>query len=103
MWKYPFFQMRRDTIVYNEHWLWPHDQVTNGALGAVVHLKLMHDFIERPARNERKNWNSSNADRNINRQPKEKPPLVAFYEGSKRYRGAKSLIRHGMLMPIDWK
>ncbi len=104
MWKYPFFQMRPDTIVYNEHWLWPHDQVTNGALGAVVHLKLMHDFIERSERYEREGqyWNNSNAYRVINRRLKEKPETVVFYDGSKRYRGPKSLIRHGMLMPVDW-
>jgi hypothetical protein len=105
MWKYPFFQMRPDTIIYNEHWLWPHDEVTKGALGAVVHLKLMHDFIERSERYEREGqyWNNSNAYRVINQKMKEMPEVVAFYEGSKRYRGPRSLIRHGMMMPIDWE
>jgi hypothetical protein len=74
-------------------------------LGAVVHLKLMHDFIERSERYEREGqyWNNSNAYRVINRRLKEKPETVAFYEGSKRYRGPKSLIRYGMLMPVDWE
>jgi hypothetical protein len=64
----------------------------------------MHDFIERSERNEREGqyWKNSNAHRIISRL-KENPDTVAFYEGSKRYRGPKSLIRHGMLMPVDWK
>ena len=105
MWKYPFFQMRRDTIIYNEHWLWPHDEVTKGALGAVIHLKLMNDFVERSERYEREgqHWKNSNAYRVINQKMKDMPEVVAFYEKSKRYRGPRSLIRHGMLMPIDWE
>ncbi|WP_119391414.1 glycosyltransferase family 2 protein [Taklimakanibacter lacteus] len=104
MWKYPFFQMRADTIIYNEHWLWPHDQVTTGALGAVVHLKLMHDFINRSRRFEQEgqHWNNSNAYRAINRHLDEDPQPNAFYEGSKRYRGPRSLVRHGMMIPIAW-
>lgn len=73
--KYPFFHMWPETIIYSDHWLWPHDKVTTGALGAVV--KLMH---------------------------REAPESqMAFYDGSKRYRGPRSLVRHGMLMPIDWE
>jgi hypothetical protein len=73
MWKYPFFRMRPETIVYSEHWLWPHDRVTMGALGAVVHLHLMQSEVS------------------------------FFHQDSKRYRGPRSLIRHGMMMPIDWQ
>jgi|GEM_PF-518193 len=104
MWKYPFFRMGPDTLIFNHHWLWPYDTVTNGALGAMVHLKLMHDLVERSERYEREgqHWRNSNAYRVINRHFKEQPEVVAFYEGSKRYRGPRSLIRHGMLMPIDW-
>ena len=105
MWKYPFFRMGSDTVVYNHHWLWPPDTVTKGALGAVVHLKLMHDFLERSERYEREgqHFDNSNAYRVINRKIKDMPEVVAFYEGSKRYRGPRSLIRHGMLMPIGWE
>jgi len=81
MWKYPFFQMRADTVIYSDHWLWPHDKVTTGALGAVVHLKLMR----MPPRGD------------------EDRETIAFYKKSKRYRGSRSLIRHGMMMPIDWQ
>jgi hypothetical protein len=104
VWKYPFFRMGPDTVIYNHHWLWPHDKVTSGALGGMVHLKLMHDFIERSERYEREgqHFGNSNAYRVINRKMKERSEVVAFYEGSKRYRGPRSLIRHGMLMPIDW-
>lgn len=64
----------------------------------------MHDFIERSERYEREgqHFGNSNAYRVINQKLKENPDIVAFYEGSKRYRGPRSLIRHGMLMPIDW-
>lgn len=105
IWKYPLFDMRSDTLIYNHHWLWPDDEVTTGALGAMVHLKLMHDFIERSLRyaGEGQHFNNSNAYRVISRKMKEKPEVVAFYEGSKRYRGPRSLLRHGMLMPIDWE
>ena len=82
MWKYPFFRMRPDTIVYDDHWLWPHDTVTSGALGALVHLKLL---------------NSGPPEQDIEEGG------IAFYEGSKRYRGPRSLLRHGMMMPIDWE
>ena len=105
MWKYPFFRMQADTLIYNHHWLWPDDNVTEGPLGAMVHLKLMHDFVERSERYEREaqHWNKSVAYRIINQKLREKPDIVAFYEGSKRYRGPRSLLRHGMLMPIDWE
>lgn len=104
IWKYPFFRMAPDTLIFNHHWLWPYDEVTRGALGALVHLKLMHDFIERSERYEREgqHWKNSTAYRVINQKMKEMPEVVAFHEGSKRYRGPRSLIRHGMLMPIDW-
>jgi len=82
MWKYPFFRMRPDTLVYDDHWLWPHDTVTSGALGALVHLKLL---------------NSGASERHSEEGG------IAFYEGSKRYRGPRSLLRHGMMMPIDWE
>lgn len=105
MWKYPFFRMKPETLIYSHHWLWPYDEVTRGALGAVVHLKLMHDLIERSERYEREgqHWNNSSVYRAINRRLKEIPEIVAFYEGSKRYRGPRSLIRHGMMMPVDWE
>ncbi len=105
MWKYPFFHMRPDTIVYNHHWLWPHDTVTQGALGAIVHLKLMHDIAERSRQFEREgqHWNNSNAYRAINKSLGEEQEIVAFHAGSKRYRGPRSLIRHGMMMAIDWE
>ncbi len=77
MWKYPLFHMRPETLIYDHHWLWPHDTVTRGALGAIVHLRLMHEREGRPLAN-------------------------FFYDDSKRYRGPRSLIRHGMMMPIDW-
>jgi hypothetical protein len=105
MWKYPFFRMTPDTLIFNHHWLWPYDDVTRGALGAMVHLKLMHDFIERSQRYEAEaqHWNGSVAYRIVNQKMKDMPDVMAFYEGSKRYRGPRSLIRHGMLMPIDWE
>ena len=105
MWKYPFFRMKPETLIYNHHWLWPNDEVTSGALGAMVHLKLMHDFIERAARyaREAQHFANSNAYRVIGEKLQDMPEIVAFYDGSKRYRGPRSLIRHGMLMPIDWK
>lgn len=105
MWKYPFFHMRPDTVIFNHHWLWPYDDVTRGALGAMVHLKLMHDFIERSERYEREaqHFANSNAYRVMNEKMKSMPEVVAFYEGSKRYRGPQSLLMHGMLMSIDWE
>ncbi|MGE0242126.1 MAG: glycosyltransferase family 2 protein, partial [Parvibaculaceae bacterium] len=104
IWKYPFFHMAPGTLIYNHHWLWPDDEVTRGALGAMVHLKLMHDFIERSERfaREAQHFGKSNAYRVISEKIKDMPEVVAFHEGSKRYRGPRSLIRHGMLMPIDW-
>ncbi|MGE0007649.1 MAG: glycosyltransferase family 2 protein [Parvibaculaceae bacterium] len=105
MWKYPFFRMGEDTLIYNHHWLWPHDNVTRGALGAMVHLKLMHDFIDRSRRyaSEAQHFAGSNAYRVISEKVKDMPEVVAFHEGSKRYRGPRSLVRHGMLMPIGWE
>jgi hypothetical protein len=104
MWKYPFFQMGPETTLYNHHWIWPDDTVTSGALGAVVHLKLMHDFIERSRRyeHEGQHWNQSSAYQLINKRLQEMPEAMIFYEGSKRYRGPRSLLRHGMMQPIDW-
>lgn len=102
--KYPFFRMAPDTLIYNHHWLWPHDRVTRGALGALLHLKFMNDFIERSQRyeHEGQHWSGSRAYKYMNEHMRELPQTMPFHDGSKRYRGARSLIRHGMLMPIDW-
>ncbi|MFZ5676632.1 MAG: glycosyltransferase family 2 protein [Pseudomonadota bacterium] len=104
MWKYPFFRMGPDTLFFNHHWLWPFDTSTRGALGAMVHLKLMHDFIERSERYEREgqHWNNSVAYKSINSKVRDLPEVVMFHEDSKRYRGPRSLIRHGMMQPIEW-
>jgi hypothetical protein len=95
MWKYPFFRMRPDTLVYDDHWLWPHDTVTSGALGALVHLKLLSGVFEPEG-------SDFNTNRFSTEQLVQKPETVMFYEDSKRYRGPRSLIHNGMLMPIDW-
>lgn len=102
--KYPFFRMASDTLICNHHWMWPHDKVTTGALGAFLHLKFMSDFIERSERFEREgqHWKGSKAYKFMNERRREMSQTVPFHADSKRYRGPRSLIRHGMLMPIAW-
>lgn len=103
--KYPFFRMTDDKVLFDNHFVWPWDRQYRGPDAAFLHLKILDDFIERCAVNERENEHAFNstAYRIINRRIEELPELIAVNEDSRRYEGPASLIRHGLLLPIDWE
>lgn len=102
--KYPFFRMTEETVLFDAHFLWPWDKKQRGPEAAFLHLKMLDDFIERCAVNERENQHAFNsrAYRIINQRVAEMPALNALYEGSRHYVGPASLIAQGLLLPIDW-
>ncbi len=102
--KFPFFHMSADKTIFDAHYLWPYGETGQQPLGGLIHLKLMHDFIERSKRNELEGQHvaGSRAYRIINARVAEMPEVVALYSKSKRYRGPKSLVRHHMMRPIVW-
>lgn len=102
--KYPYFRMTDDTVIFNHHWQWPYDEVTEGPQGALIHLKLIDDLAERAERfvREGQHFNQSADYKRIADVLADGPDLVAFHEGSSRYRGARSLVRQAFMLPIDW-
>jgi hypothetical protein len=102
--KYPFFQVTENTVLFDNHFLWPWDRKFRGPDAAFLHLKIFDDFIERCAVNEQENEHALNsaAYRTINRRIAELPDLIAVNDDSRRYTGPESLIGHGLLLPIDW-
>lgn len=102
--KYPYFRMSDDTVIFNHHWQWPYDEITEGPQGALIHLKLIDDLAERTVRfvREGQHFNQSMDYQRIAGVLADQPDLVAFHEGSSRYRGPRSLVRQSFMLPIDW-
>lgn len=102
--KYPYFRMSDETVFFNHHWQWPYDDVTEGPQGALIHLKLIDDLAGRAARyvREGQHFDQSIDYKRIADALADRPELVAFHEGSTRYRGARSLVRQSFMLPIDW-
>jgi hypothetical protein len=102
--KHPFFLMKPETVIFSAHFVWPRDEKPARPLGALIHLKFMDDFAERAARNEREGQHYENAKkyRIINETLADQPKQIALYEKSHQYSGPDSLIRHGLMLPIDW-
>ncbi len=103
--KYPFFRMSGETIAFCPHWLWPYDETTEGPQGTLIHLKLMDDLASRAAKFVREGQHHGKSEdyRLINDVLGATPDLVAFDQGSSRYRGPKSLVRQAFMLPIDWQ
>lgn len=103
--KYPLIHMSEDKTIFDAHYIWPYDELADRPpYGALIHLKLMHDFIARSRQNELEGQHvaDSRAYRIINDSLARNPDTVVFYGKSKRYRGPKSLVRHHMMAPIAW-
>ncbi|QIG50729.1 hypothetical protein G5V57_25150 [Nordella sp. HKS 07] len=102
--KYPFFRMTPETSLCNAHYVWPLDTRTNVAFGALLHLKLMDDFIRRSAVNEAEgqHWQGSLHYCSINRRLADAPDIVAVADRSRRYTGPESLIEHKIMSAIAW-
>lgn len=102
--KYPFFRMTDNTVMFDNHFLWPWDKEYRGPDAAFLHLKILDDFVERCAVNEQENQHAfdSHAYWIINRRMAELSSLIATNADSRRYEGPASLVRHGLLLPIDW-
>ena len=102
--KYPFFHMDAAKALFNPHYMWPFDQVTKGPMAALLHLKLFDDFPERSATfaREKRHAHHSLAYRLYNEVMREQASMSAMHAQSRRYRGPKSLLRHRMMLPLDW-
>src|SRR5436190_3910005 len=102
--KYPFCRVTDNTVLFDNHFLWPWDRNYRGPDAAFLHLKILDDFVERCAINEQENQHAhdSHAYWIINQRIAELPALIALDDNSQRYEGPASLIRHGLLLPIDW-
>ena len=51
--KYPLIHMSEDKTIFDAHFIWPYDEMSDRPLnGALIHLKLMHDFVTRSKQNE---------------------------------------------------
>jgi hypothetical protein len=103
--KYPFLRMSDDTVLFDAHFVWPWDRRYAGPNAALLHLKILDDFVERCAILEQENQHDSNSQayRFINRRLAEIPVLHAMYSGSRRYEGPGSLVEEGLLLPLDWR
>lgn len=103
--KYPFFRVTDETVVFDPHWIWPMDWRQEQPLGALLHLKLMDDFIERSIRFEREGQHASasRAYQLINQQIANMPFVSFFHANSRRYRGPQSLLRYRVIASIDWR
>jgi hypothetical protein len=102
--KYPFVRVRPELSFVNSHYLWPFDNVRDPPSSALLHLKLLGDFVERSARyvREGQHWKASVTYRKINRIMEDTPSIPVRYSGSRRYEGPQSLIDAGLVRPIDW-
>jgi hypothetical protein len=102
--KYPFFHVTPETTLIDAHFLWPIDACKPVARGALLHLKVMDDFRTRSSRFEQEGQHarSSRAYRIINERLLAMSKLVAVDERSRRYEGTESLLRHGVMAPIEW-
>lgn len=102
--KYPFVRMTDETVIVDHHWIWPIDWEQREPPAALLHLKLMDDFIERSARFEREGQHAagSSAYRVINRQLANMSNVNFFHSNSRRYRGPQSLLRYRVMQSINW-
>jgi hypothetical protein len=103
--KYPFFRMKGDMVIFDAHFLWPYGEDPAGPMSALIHLKLMDDFVDRSkqAEEELQHVLDSNAYRIINARLAENPDIEAYNEESCRYTGPDSLVEHRMIGRIDWR
>jgi hypothetical protein len=102
--KYPFFRMTENVSIFNHHYLWPFDTSLDPPIGALLHLKLLGDFVERGKHYEHEGQHAmgSRAYRISNSVIAAAGPVSPHYEGSRRYEGPQSLIEHGLMQTIDW-
>jgi hypothetical protein len=102
--KYPFFRMGPDTTIFDAHFLWPYNEDPAGPMSALIHLKLMDDFVQRSkrARDELQHVHDSNIYRIISDRMAENPEMAAYNKDSCRYTGPESLVEHRMITPIGW-
>jgi len=103
--KFPFFRMKKDTVIWNSHFLWPYDRVDKVPETILLHLKLMDDLASRTKISiaEGQHWNGSVHYRQIGATLEKTPGIVAFHTNSRRYRGPRSLIRHRVMKPLEWR
>lgn len=102
--KYPLLYMDEAKAIFNQHYLWPFDEVTKGPMAALLHLKLTDDYLERSAVYEREKHHAHDSQvyRVSSEVMREKGPMSAMHVGSRRYRGPKSLLRYRIMLPFDW-
>jgi len=102
--KYPFLRITGETIIFNHHWHWPYDEVTEGPLGALLHLKLTDDLVKRVHRyvREGQHFKQSEDYRLIAGALEKRRGLVVLHDDSRRYRGPRSLVRQSFMLPINW-
>jgi hypothetical protein len=102
--KYPFFRMTSAISFLNTHYLWPFDKALDRPKAALLHLKLLGDFIDRSKAYEYEGQHAmdSRAYRIANAIMGARGSLSPHYEGSVRYEGPQSLIAADIMLPIDW-
>jgi hypothetical protein len=100
--KFPFFQMKQETVIWSAHYLWPYDHVDSMPESILLHLKFMDDFVERTVTNvaEDQHWNGCIHYREISETLEQTPDMTAFHGNSRRYRGPKSLLRYHLMKPL---
>ena len=102
--KYPLFRMTSKITFLNTHYLWPFDRTLDPPRAALLHLKLLGDFIDRSKAYEYEGQHAmdSRAYRIANAIIGARGSLSPHHEGSVRYEGPQSLIAADIMLPIDW-
>jgi hypothetical protein len=102
--KFPLSRADAACAFINGHYPYPFHLNRGVALAAVLHLKFTSDFERRvrQAVSEGQYWNNSYEYRVYQSALEADSDLNFFYKGSLPYEGVHSLIKAGLIKPIDW-
>lgn len=103
--KYPLFRLEPGEVMANPHHIHPYAANFNSAcyLG-ILHYKFLPGLMARirSAIESESYWQGSLEYKAYQSVLKASPELVLAYDGSRSYRGPDSLLRAGLIEPIEW-
>jgi hypothetical protein len=89
----------------NGHYPYPFHSNRGVTVAALLHLKFTSDFVQRIPRavSEGQYWNNAYEYQVYQSALEADPDLSFFYEGSLPYEGVHSLVKAGLINPIEWQ
>lgn len=103
--KYSLFKLDEGELFANPHHIWPYDKNFSSLcyLG-ILHFKFLPGLVSRIAQalGQRNYWDNSREYQCYNTVLSANPKLRLFGSVSKRYIDPSSLVKSGLIEPIDW-